>query len=379
MIVRRWDPGSQTGISWWYDFAIFQIYGLRGNLEKSVEVGSVTTQVSEGMVTSFGNRRFTAGSEEIHKGVAIRSYCNYSGKSGGQSCGFGDLQNNPILVIIKTQSYRWIGILLCSIKVGILGIDSQSRTRKDWRIHRAWVFKWEYSGISVYSLKGEVPEEGEIKGDAENFQPSLEFQMALQNKQAQGSQVISDPFDEVQGLEAVTNMMENKNILGKEDAMDMDEIRACLLENGIDMDSEDFLKENPEENFEEMLKQHEEEAMEEGEDCVEAEEQRDAGEAKDTVGGEQEKNKGLRKRTAKPQSNTLGSNKMRSAVALLSPRKKTTAKGGANRATPSRTTRDSQSRRLVIRSFKFYGSVECGRKALHRGDGRWFYVFLWLQ
>ncbi|CAH8301952.1 unnamed protein product [Eruca vesicaria subsp. sativa] len=82
-----------------------------------------------------------------------------------------------------------------------------------------------------------------------------------------------------------------------------------------DPTDEEFLKENPDEDFEVMLKEQEEEALADAEDYGEIEEQKNVEAAVDGVGGEQEKNK--------------GSNKMRMATALLSPRKRTMTKGGA--------------------------------------------------
>ncbi|CAH8318865.1 unnamed protein product [Eruca vesicaria subsp. sativa] len=142
-------------------------------------------------------------------------------------------------------------------------------------------------------------------------------------------EVISDPIDEFNGLQLVSNLVEKKNMLGEEDVMDMEEIRACLLQKGIDMDSEEFLKENPEDDFEKMIKEQEEEEMAESEIHRATEEQKTAVETMEGVGGEQDKNQGTRRRLVKPAINTFGSNKMRTATALLSPRKRNMNKGGA--------------------------------------------------
>ncbi|CAH8388550.1 unnamed protein product [Eruca vesicaria subsp. sativa] len=142
----------------------------------------------------------------------------------------------------------------------------------------------EKGGNSVFSkgIQGEGSEEGEIKSNVDNQQPSLEFQKDLHNTQAKGMEVISTD-------------------------------------------------ENPDEEFEVMLKEHEEEAMAEDEDYGEVKEQKNAEEATDTVGGEQEKNKGVRRRLVKPLTNTLGSNKMQTVTSLISPRKRTMTKGGARK------------------------------------------------
>ncbi|KAH0898281.1 hypothetical protein HID58_047849 [Brassica napus] len=60
------------------------------------------------------------------------------------------------------------------------------------------------------------------------------------------------------GLVTVQGLLEDQGELDDEDVMEMDEIKAHLLENGIDMDAEDFLENLSEEEAEEVIKGHEE-------------------------------------------------------------------------------------------------------------------------
>lgn len=128
-----------------------------------------------------------------------------------------------------------------------------------------------------------------------------------------------DPIDADQGLAAVLGMQEDQVDLDDEDVMDMDEIKAHLLENGIDMDVEDFLEKLLEEEIEEVVKGQEEEQGPPGGDVV--------------------KKQGLRKRLFKPIISTAGSTKMRVFNALASPRKQAAAKTGARQGDNSKQTK----------------------------------------
>ncbi|RID80323.1 hypothetical protein BRARA_A02994 [Brassica rapa] len=141
----------------------------------------------------------------------------------------------------------------------------------------------------------------------------------LDKAQADGTEVILDPIDADQGLAAVLGMQEDQVDLDDEDVMDMDEIKAHLLENGIDMDVEDFLEKLLEEEIEEVVKGQEEEQGPPGGDVV--------------------KKQGLRKRLFKPTISTAGSTKMRVFNALASPRKQAAAKTGARQGDNSKQTK----------------------------------------
>ncbi|WZZ07786.1 hypothetical protein YC2023_093707 [Brassica napus] len=178
----------------------------------------------------------------------------------------------------------------------------------------------------------EVREEGEIMRVEEQVAmvPSQKFQEELANTQADGAGVISDPTDAEQGLVTVQGLVEGQGELDDEDVMDMDEIKAHLLENGIDMDAEDFLENLSEEEVEEVLKGNEEggKGNEEGSKDREEKEMVPVEEDKGLVGGDGEKKHGLRKRLFKSSSSTVGSTKMRVFNALASPRKRVGTKTG---------------------------------------------------
>ncbi|KAL0682458.1 hypothetical protein Bca4012_049305 [Brassica carinata] len=169
--------------------------------------------------------------------------------------------------------------------------------------------------------------------------PSQKFQEELANTQADGAGVISDPTDAEQGLVTVQGLVEGQGELDDEDVMDMDEIKAHLLENGIDMDAEDFLENLSEEEVEKVLKGNEEggKGNEEGSKDREEEEMVPVEEDKGLVGGDGEKKHGLRKRLFKSSSRTVGSTKMRVFNALANPRKRQLESKG-----PSNPKNDTQ-------------------------------------
>ncbi|KAF2575349.1 hypothetical protein F2Q70_00003528 [Brassica cretica] len=153
-------------------------------------------------------------------------------------------------------------------------------------------------------VREETREEGEIRNAEEQVAivPSQKFQEELAKTQADGTEVISDPTDAEQGLVTVQGMLEEQGELDDEDVMDMDEIKAHLLENEIDMDAEDFMENLSEEEAEEVIK---ESKGKEEEEVVAVEEEQGQ------VGGEVGKKQGLRKRLFKPTLSTVGSSKMR--------------------------------------------------------------------
>ncbi|KAH0943509.1 hypothetical protein HID58_003146 [Brassica napus] len=150
----------------------------------------------------------------------------------------------------------------------------------------------------------------------------------LDKAQADGTEVILDPIDADQGLAAVLGMQEDQVDLDDEDVMDMDEIKAHLLENGIDMDVEDFLEKLLEEEIEEVVKGQEEEQGPPGGDVV--------------------KKQGLRKRLFKPTISTAGSTKMRVFNALASPRKQAAAKTGARQGDNSKQTKSKGLKNVLV-------------------------------
>ncbi|KAF3535244.1 hypothetical protein F2Q69_00021195 [Brassica cretica] len=179
----------------------------------------------------------------------------------------------------------------------------------------------------------EAREEGEIMRVEEQVAtlPYQKFQEELANTQADGTDAISNPTDAEQGLLTVQGFLEDQGELDDEDVMEMDEIKAHLLENGIDMDAEDFLENLSEEEAEEVIKGHEE-----GRNDREEEEMVSVEEEKGPVGGDVAKKQGLRKRLFKPTSSTVGSTKMRVFNALASPRKRAGAKTGTRQGDNSK-------------------------------------------
>ncbi|WZZ06014.1 hypothetical protein YC2023_091935 [Brassica napus] len=186
-------------------------------------------------------------------------------------------------------------------------------------------------------VREEVREEGEIRSVAEAriMPPSQAFQVELANTQAEGTTVISDPTDVDRGLAEVHGMQEDQVDLEDEDVMDMDEIKAHLLENGIDMDAEDFLEETAEEETEEVIKEQAEDNNAHVTDGGTVEEEQGP------VAGNAEKKPGLRKRLFKASTGTAGSSKLRAFNALASPRKRAAAKPGVR---PGDTIKQAESK-----------------------------------
>ncbi|WZZ52225.1 hypothetical protein YC2023_052332 [Brassica napus] len=123
--------------------------------------------------------------------------------------------------------------------------------------------------------------------------------------------------------ENVHGMQEDHVDLEDEDVMDMDEIKAHLLENDIDMDAKDFLEKLEEEETKEVgKKQKEENNAQETDEVVFVEEEQG------TLGGDAVKKPGLRKSLFKPSTGTAGSTKMRAFNALASPRKRAAERPG---------------------------------------------------
>ncbi|KAF3519730.1 hypothetical protein DY000_02059127 [Brassica cretica] len=140
---------------------------------------------------------------------------------------------------------------------------------------------------------------------------SQQFQQELSNTQARGAEAISDPVDTEKGLQALKALVEEKSDkVDDEYVMEMDEIKAALLEHDIDMDEADDLDDAAEEEMEEASMAKEDVASM-VETTVELETERGRGTE------ELAKQQGPRKRFFKPTENAVGSSKMRIANALV--------------------------------------------------------------
>ncbi|KAL0788369.1 hypothetical protein Bca101_004615 [Brassica carinata] len=168
-----------------------------------------------------------------------------------------------------------------------------------------------------------VQEEGEIKNpkESEKTLPSQDFQEELAKTQAVGSEVISDPMDAEEGLQMIKSLIVEPSTLEDDKVLYMDECRAICLEHGIDMDAADDLPDCSDGEFEEMLKEQDDE------EAIPADLENENMEVeKAHVKGDVAKKQRTRKRLFKP--STAGSTKMRIASALVSPRKRAPAKVG---------------------------------------------------
>ena len=184
----------------------------------------------------------------------------------------------------------------------------------------------------------EAKEEGNIKDDGEGDvklmeedlmdQPSQKFQEELAKTQATGAETVSDPNDAEKGLQEVQGLLGEKLVSPEDEdhVMEMDEIKAHLLEHGIDMDAADDLPDFSEEETEEAIMAYDEEAQPQ-----EEKEQLLTGDGDDAAVADLGKKKTTRKRLFKPEANTAGSTKMSIASALVSPRKRAAAKPSIRR------------------------------------------------
>ncbi|KAH0893094.1 hypothetical protein HID58_055523 [Brassica napus] len=166
----------------------------------------------------------------------------------------------------------------------------------------------------------EAREDGEIRntGEDDTLLPSLEFQLELAKTQAEGTDVILESTDEDNGLQ-----MEDQ---ADDLEMKMDAINATLLENGVDMEVEEEFQTLSEEEAEqaELASRAQEEQVHTQEEKELMPEEADMEKGKGA--GELALRQGSRKRLLKPSIITAGSNKMRAANALVSPRRKAAAK-----------------------------------------------------
>ncbi|KAG5396540.1 hypothetical protein IGI04_018354 [Brassica rapa subsp. trilocularis] len=174
----------------------------------------------------------------------------------------------------------------------------------------------------------EVREEGEIQGTGavDAATATEEFQLELAKTQAEGSEAIMEATKEEMGLLQLRGMRENQDDMELEAIdMELEALNATLLESGVELAPEDefqTLSEEEAEKVSEFTSGHEYSEEMEGLVCGED------GNSKDTETGDMARRQGHRKRLFKPIVNTAGSNKMRTASALLSPRKRAVAKVG---------------------------------------------------
>ncbi|KAH0861314.1 hypothetical protein HID58_089575, partial [Brassica napus] len=189
------------------------------------------------------------------------------------------------------------------------------------------------------SLPQETREEGEIKStETEDVNlASAGFQLELAKTQTEATEGIMEVTDVEKGLLEVQGMVEKQDALTddvmKDIDMEMDAINANLLKNGMDMEAEDEFQTLSEEEAEQAL----------GDQIVHthAQEEEELGNGDgalndDTGAGDMGTRQSSRKRLFKPPISTAGSNKMRMASALLSPRKRAVAKGGSRQGDSSK-------------------------------------------
>ncbi|KAF2603737.1 hypothetical protein F2Q70_00026420 [Brassica cretica] len=186
----------------------------------------------------------------------------------------------------------------------------------------------------------EAKEEGEIKDAGEREvksmevdlmdQPSLKFQVELANTIAPGAEMVSHPTDGEQGLDEGQMLLEEKMASpeDEEHLMGMDEIKAHLLEHGIDMDAAEDLPDFSDVETEEALMAYDEEVQPQEE---EVQPLSGDGDGDDAAAEDLGENKTSHKRLFKPAANTAVSTKMRNASALVSPHKRVAPKAGNRR------------------------------------------------
>lgn len=165
----------------------------------------------------------------------------------------------------------------------------------------------------------ETREEGEIVVTEEKSElmPSKEFEKALAETQADGNEAMSDPVDAANGAHMLETLLEKQVTLSDDEIMTYGEIRSHLLSHGIDVDAVEIGEEESEMEMEDMMQQEmtENPVIEEG-NLVKALE------GQEVIVRDTEKKQGTRKKLFKPAIATAGSNKMRLASAMVSPRKR---------------------------------------------------------
>lgn len=167
--------------------------------------------------------------------------------------------------------------------------------------------------------------------------PSQGFQEQLAKTQAIGTEVVFDPVDTEEGLKKLQGLVQGNIMVGEEEVMEWDAIRATCGEEGfeLDLDNADDLPDLTEDEIAAVNLMLEEEAEAENQEVlaekIEEKEQLPAEEAK----------KDAKKRLFKATASNAASNKLRIAKALASPRKKTSARTG-NRNGDQRNQQESK-------------------------------------
>ncbi|KAG2250787.1 hypothetical protein Bca52824_080923 [Brassica carinata] len=158
-----------------------------------------------------------------------------------------------------------------------------------------------------------VREEGEIKGTGDDAATD-EFQLELAKTQAEGSEAIIDTTEEEMGLIKLKGVMGQQEDIAADIDMEIEAIHASILENGEDVEVEDEFQTLSEEEAEQLAE-------------VDGQEELVSGDGNNaTVADDMATRQSNRRRLLKP--STAGSNKMRMASSLLSPRKRAVAKVG---------------------------------------------------
>ncbi|KAJ4885704.1 Uncharacterized protein Rs2_35797 [Raphanus sativus] len=175
-------------------------------------------------------------------------------------------------------------------------------------------------------------EEGEIVTTEEHGTrgASKEFQKEILKTQAEGSEVVSDLVTVLEDTQLVQNLVDKQAGLSETEIMEWNEIRASLMEKGIDLDAPEDSKEMAEgelEDFNMDMVESEMRAFSPGNDITEVDTEQEitAVDAEPAV-KEAGKKQGTRKKVFKGMISTAGSSKMRLASALASPRKRGTSK-----------------------------------------------------
>ncbi|CAN7029637.1 unnamed protein product [Brassica rapa subsp. trilocularis] len=185
-----------------------------------------------------------------YKGVVINGNQNQQHKERDVR----DYYGKGKVKMVEEADSKWV-------KVADRGNNRSSRREE----HRA---EGQGQGGSNRSSSGQsgapkevVQEEGEIKNadDSEKTLPSQDFQEELAKTQAVGSEVISDPMDAEEGIQMIKSLIVEPSTLEDDKVLDMDECRAICLEHGIDMDAADDLPDCSDGEFEEMLKEQDDE------------------------------------------------------------------------------------------------------------------------
>ncbi|XP_013589066.1 PREDICTED: uncharacterized protein LOC106297352 [Brassica oleracea var. oleracea] len=158
-----------------------------------------------------------------------------------------------------------------------------------------------------------VREEGEIKGTGDDAATD-EFQLELAKTQAEGSEAIIDTTEKEMGLIKLKGVMGQQEDIAADIDMEIEAIHASILENGEDVEVEDEFQTLSEEEAEQLAE-------------VDGQEELVSGDGNNaTVADDMATRQSNRRRLLKP--STAGSNKMRMASSLLSPRKRAVAKVG---------------------------------------------------